>query len=179
MDDSALAMARRARRHNPFSYSPANLSVVMFLDAGELDSAAAVCEAVKRLALDPCDEWLALRRGRAAEVVAARRAHPPSDPADMMRLVEALARSGDIPAARRELAAALKVAGSRYVREDGVAGAYLALGDTSRALEWLERGVAAQAANISQLNRTWRFQPLHGNARFAAIVRKVGLELRP
>ena len=118
-------------------------------------------------------------QGRAAEVVVARKAHPPTDPADMMRLAEALARTGDTVAARRQLSAALAAAGKRYVREDGVASAYLALGDTSRALEWLDRGVAAQAANISQINRTWRFQPLHSNARFAAIVRKVGLELRP
>jgi eukaryotic-like serine/threonine-protein kinase len=180
LDDSAVAVVRRARRRNPYSYSPMNLAMVMFLDAGQVDSATTVCEAVKRLAAsDPCDEWLALRQGRAAEVVVARKAHPPTDPADMMRLAEALARTGDTVAARRQLSAALAAAGKRYVREDGVASAYLALGDTSRALEWLDRGVAAQAANISQINRTWRFQPLHSNARFAAIVRKVGLELRP
>ena len=69
--------------------------------------------------------------------------------------------------------------GSRYVREDYVAAAYLALGDTARTLEWLERGLDAQAANMAQINRAWRFKPLHGNPGFAAIVRKAGLKLWP
>ena len=41
LDDSAPAVVRRARRHNPFSFAPANLAVVVFLDQGMLDSAAA------------------------------------------------------------------------------------------------------------------------------------------
>ncbi|HEX3233410.1 MAG TPA: serine/threonine-protein kinase [Gemmatimonadales bacterium] len=179
LDDSALAVMRRARRHNPFSYGPMNLNVILFGDLGMLDSATAVCQALRRLASDPCDEWLLLRRGRAAEIIAARKATPATKPEDMMRLAEALARAGDAVAARRQLSAALSAAGTRYVREDGVAGAYLALGDTSRALEWLDRGLAAQAANMSQINRAWRFQPLHGNPAFAAIVRKAGLQLSP
>jgi tetratricopeptide (TPR) repeat protein len=179
LDDSAMAVGRRARRHNPFSYSPMNMAASLFIDRGQLDSATAVCQALRRLAADPCNEWILLRQGRAAEIVAARKTTPATDPADMVRLAEALARAGDAAAARRQLAAALKAAGTRYVREDGVAAAYLALGDTGSALEWLDRGVAALAANISQIHRHWRFQPLHGNARFAAIVRNVGLELRP
>jgi hypothetical protein len=60
-----------------------------------------------------------------------------------------------------------------------VASVYLALGDTARTLDWLERGLAAQAANMPQVNRTWRFKALHGNPGFAAIVRKAGLPLWP
>ena len=39
--------------------------------------------------------------------------------------------------------------GSRYVREDNVAAVYLALSDTARTLEWLGRGLDAQAANMA------------------------------
>jgi len=97
----------------------------------------------------------------------------------MLSLAEALARAGDTAAARRQLSAALVAAGTRYVREDYVAAAYLALGDTARTLEWLERGLDAQAANMAQINRAWKFKPLHGNPGFAAILRKAGLKLWP
>jgi tetratricopeptide (TPR) repeat protein len=179
LDDSALAVVRRARRHNPFAYAPTNLAGTIFSNLGMLDSATAACQALRRLATDTCDERLLIQRGRAAEVVAARRARPPTDRADMLNLAEALARAGETVAARRQLSAALAAAGARYVREDYVAGVYLALGDTARALEWLERGLDAQAANMAQINRAWRFQPLHGNPGFAAILRKAGLQLWP
>jgi eukaryotic-like serine/threonine-protein kinase len=179
LDDSALAVVRRARRHNPFAYEPVNLAETIFANTGMLDSATAACQELQRLAPDPCDEPLLIQGGRAAEVVAARKAHPPTGPATMLSLAEALARAGDTVAARRQLSVALVAAGTRYVREDYVAATYLALGDTSRALEWLDRGLDAQAANMAQINRAWRFKPLHGNPGFASIVRKAGLKLWP
>jgi hypothetical protein len=90
-----------------------------------------------------------------------------------------LALAGDTAAARRQLSAVLAAVGTRYVREDYVAAVYLALGDTSRTLEWLDRGLAAQAANMAWINRAWRFKPLHGNRGFAAIERKAGLKPWP
>lgn len=178
-DDSALAVTRRARRHNPLAYDPMNFAATIFSNLGMLDSATAVCQALRHLAQDPCDERLLIQRGRAAELVTARKANPPAGPVELLNFAEALARTGDTAAARRQLTAALTTAQSRYVREDYVAGVYLALGDTARTLEWLERGVAAQAANMAQVNRTWRFKPLHGNPRFAKIVRQLGLQLWP
>jgi hypothetical protein len=97
----------------------------------------------------------------------------------MLNLADALARAGDTAGGRRQLATALGAAGSQYLREDYVAAAYLALGDTGRSLEWLDRGLTAQAANMAQINRNWRFKPLHGNPGFAAILRKAGLKLWP
>jgi serine/threonine-protein kinase len=179
LDDSATAVVRRARRHNPFSFAPANLAVVIFLDRDMVDSASAACQALRRLADDRCDANVLMRRGRAAEAVTILKRTPPTKPEEMLLLSEALARSGDAAAARRELSAALAAAGPRYVREDYVAFAYLALGDTVRTLEWLDRGLTAEAANMAWINRNWRFEPLHGNAGFAAILRKAGLQLVP
>jgi eukaryotic-like serine/threonine-protein kinase len=180
LDDSALAVVRRARRHNPFSFAPTNLAIVIFLDRGMLDSATVACQAVRRLAVaDFCEPNLLLRQGRAAEAVAAMKATPPTRPEDMLILADALARAGDAVAARRQLSAALAAAGPRYVREDYVAAAYLSLGDTARALEWLDRALTAQAANMAWINRNWRFRPLYGNPGFAAILRKAGLRPFP
>jgi TolB-like protein/tRNA A-37 threonylcarbamoyl transferase component Bud32/Tfp pilus assembly protein PilF len=178
-DDSALAVVRRARRHNPFSFAPTNLAETIFSNLGMLDSATVLCQALQRNASYSCAEKLLIQQGRAAEVVAARKARPPTTPEEMLDLAEALARAGDTAAARRQLSAALTAAGSRYVREDYVAGVYLALGDTTRTLEWLERGLDAQAANMAQINRAWKFKPLHGNPGFADIVKRAGLRLLP
>jgi serine/threonine-protein kinase len=179
LDDSATAVVRRARRHNPFSFAPTNLAIVIFLDRDMVDSAAAACQALRRLSADRCDANILMRRGRAAEAVAILKRAPPTKPEDMLLLSEALARSGDAAAGRRELTAALAAAGRGYVREDYVAFAYLALGDTARTLEWLDRGLTAEAANLSWINRNWRFRPLYGNPGFAAILRKAGLQPVP
>jgi serine/threonine-protein kinase len=179
LDDSASSVVRRARRHNPFSFAPTNLAIVIFQDLGMTDSASASCQALRRLTDDRCDVNILVRQGRAAEAVATLKRTPPTRPEDMLILSEALARSGDAAAARRELSAALAAAGGRYVREDYVAFAYLALGDTARTLEWLDRGLTAEAANMSWINRNWRFQPLHGNPGFAGILKKAGLKLVP
>ena len=179
LDDSATAVVQRARRHNPFSFAPTNLAIVIFLDRSMLDSATAACQALRRLADDRCNANLLMRRGRAAEAITVLQALPPTRPEDMLILSEALARVGDVAAARRELSAALAAAGSHYVREDYVAFAYLALGDTARTLEWLDRGLTAEAANMAWVNRNWRFQPMHGNPGFAAILRKAGLQPLP
>jgi serine/threonine-protein kinase len=180
LDDSALAVVRRARRHNPFSFAPTNLANVIFLDRGMLDSATVACQALRRLAAaDICEVHLLIRRDRAAEAVTAMTATPPTRPEDMLILAEALARAGDAAAARRQLSAALAAAGSRYVREDYVGAVYLSLADTARTLEWLDRGLTAQAANMAWINRNWRFRPLYGNPGFAAILRKAGLQPLP
>jgi eukaryotic-like serine/threonine-protein kinase len=179
LDDSGTAVVRRARRHNPYSFAPTNLAVVIFLDRDMVDSAMAACQDLRRLADDRCNANVLMRQGRAAEAVAILKAPPPTKPEDMLLLSEALARSGDAAAARRELSAALVAAKSHYVREDYVALTYLALGDTARTLEWLNRGLTAQAANMSWINRNWRFRPLHANPGFAAILRKAGLQPIP
>jgi hypothetical protein len=107
------------------------------------------------------------------------KASSPAAPEDTLIFAEALARAGDAAAARSRLSAAVSGVRQRYVREDYVAFAYLALGDTARALEWLDRGLVSQAANMAWINRSWRFRPLYGNPGFAAILRKAGLQRLP
>ena len=179
LDDSALVVLRRARRHNPFAFAPLNATVAIMTNTGMLDSAFVLCQEVQRIAINPCDEQLLIMEGRAAEVVANRKTRPPANQEEMLDLAQALARAGDAVGARRQLAATLEAQGSRYVREDYVAGAYLALGDTARTLEWLNRGLDAMAANMAQINRGWRFKALHGYPPFEAIVRKAGLQPWP
>jgi serine/threonine-protein kinase len=176
LDDSALAVLRRGRRHNPFAFAPLNATVSVMSNIGALDSATIICQELQRIGPNPCGEQLQIQQGRAAQVVAARKTLPPATQEEMMDLALALALAGDAPGARRQLAITLDRPGSGYVREDYVAAVYLALGDTAKTLDWLNRGLEAMAANMAQINRNWRFQSLHGYPPFDAIVRKAGLK---
>ena len=179
LDDSALAVFRRARRHNPFAFAPLNGIVAVMSNAGMLDSAIVLCRVLQQMGPHSCGDQLLMQMGRAREVVVAWKAKPSTTPDETLDLAEALALAGDPTGARRELSAALSAAGSRYVREDNVAAVYLALSDTARTLEWLGRGLDAEAANMATINRNWRFKPLHGYPPFDAIVRKAGLQPSP
>ena len=59
LDDSALAVVRRARRHNPFAFAPTNLAETIFSNLGMLDSATALCQALQRIASYSCAETAA------------------------------------------------------------------------------------------------------------------------
>jgi serine/threonine-protein kinase len=175
--DSGLAVIRRSRRHNPFTYEPLNAARRVFADLGMLDSAAVMCDGMQRLVpTEACTVIDLMLRGRYAEAVAQARSG-----ADSARGVSAVLRArlvalaGDTVTARRQLAAVLDAAAKRYVQEDKIAVVYLALGDTTRALDWLERGLDARDANMSHFNREWEFKALHTNARFIALVRAAGL----
>jgi hypothetical protein len=94
-------------------------------------------------------------------------------------LAYSLALAGETSEARRELAKAVAAARTQYVREDAVAAAYLSLGDRDEAIRWLERGLEADAANITSLNVSELFVELRSDPRFQAIVRRAGLPVVP
>jgi Flp pilus assembly protein TadD len=60
-----------------------------------------------------------------------------------------------------------------------VARVALGLGDTAKALDWLERAVAQRDNSFSEEPLASSvYDPLRGNARFAEVVRRVGLDPR-
>jgi hypothetical protein len=58
-----------------------------------------------------------------------------------------------------------------------VAVAYVGLGDTVRALDWLERAAAGRDPYLLAmgLTPTW-FDPLRGDRRFGEVARSIGLD---
>ena len=56
-----------------------------------------------------------------------------------------------------------------------VAQVYVALGDQTRALDWLERGVGTDPYLV-YLGIDPTFRPLHAEPRFRVLLKKVGLD---
>jgi serine/threonine-protein kinase len=81
------------------------------------------------------------------------------------------------PADARRLLSELEQEAGRGGAASPVSIAYVGLGDTVRALDWLERAAAAKDPYLlaMSLTATW-FDPLRGDPRFAPIARTLGLD---
>lgn len=88
---------------------------------------------------------------------------------------EVLARSGRAGEARATLAVMDSMSRSAYVTAYATALVHAALGQRDSAFAWLDRGVAERTHWLVWLNRDPRWQPIRGDPRFAALVRRVGL----
>jgi len=64
-----------------------------------------------------------------------------------------------------------------YVSPVDIATVYTGLGERDRAFEWLERGLSGRAYGLVFVTTDPRFEPLRGDQRFTALVRKVGLPI--
>jgi serine/threonine-protein kinase len=60
-----------------------------------------------------------------------------------------------------------------------VAAAFAQAGDRDRAIEWLERGYAAHEPTMLHVPATIAFEPLRDDARFQALLRRIGLRMPP
>jgi serine/threonine-protein kinase len=84
------------------------------------------------------------------------------------------AKLGDSSAARAQTRKMEEAAKHRYVSADALAGAYVAVGDTARALNMLERAADDRAFTLIFLPYSPMFTALHGNPRYEKIVKQVG-----
>jgi serine/threonine-protein kinase len=176
--DSAVAANRRAIALDPLDpYQRVALAWTL-ISANRLDEA--VAQAREALALDP-HYGLAYVRIGYAQLIAGH----PAAALESYRRVEgfvprsqagravALARLGRRDEARRVLANMERDAARHYVSGEGIAWAYLALGDTDRAILWLERAVRDRTSNLLRLATDPRWAPARGDPRFVALVREV------
>ena len=62
-----------------------------------------------------------------------------------------------------------------YVSADAIASAYAAIGDTTRALDMLERAANEHSFTLIFLGEFLWFESLHGNPRYRKIVERVGV----
>jgi TolB-like protein/tetratricopeptide (TPR) repeat protein len=86
-----------------------------------------------------------------------------------------LAQLGDTTAARAKLQDLIDAAKRGYTSADALAGAYAAIGDSSKTLELLERAADDRAFTFVFLTRYPMFDSLHDNPRFKALVDRVGV----
>jgi serine/threonine-protein kinase len=90
-------------------------------------------------------------------------------------LVFALARAGDLAAARRRLAELEALAAERYVPPTKLAIAYLGLGERERALEWLARAIVTRDDRLVYLAVDVHLRGLRADPGFREIAAAVGL----
>jgi len=67
-----------------------------------------------------------------------------------------------------------KYANSQASGQD-VAAVYIALGDNDRAFEWLEKDFQVRSGLLSQIRWEPYFNPIRGDARYADLLRRMGL----
>lgn len=148
--DSSIAMGRRAISLAPQLWAPHAFLGSAYLFLGRAEEA--VPELERAVALDP---EVSLFRGV---------------------LAYGYGRTGRAAEARR-LTAELEREAARGGSPTPLAVAYLGLGETGRALEWLERAAAARDPYMLQMSLTpgW-FDPIRNEPRFAAVARQLGLD---
>ena len=91
---------------------------------------------------------------------------------------QALALSGRRGPARAELDRVLELSKQRYVAAYDIALIYAALGDGPGTFSWLERAVDDRSTLSNFLALDPMFEALHGDPRFAALVRRIGVYRR-
>ncbi|HEY6643326.1 winged helix-turn-helix domain-containing protein [Povalibacter sp.] len=88
---------------------------------------------------------------------------------------QALALAGRRDEALAELTRVLKKSRERYVAAHDVALIYAALGDTESTFHWLERAMEDRSTLLVFLAHEPGFDALHGDPRFASLVRRIGI----
>ncbi|HEV3456407.1 MAG TPA: protein kinase [Thermoanaerobaculia bacterium] len=84
-------------------------------------------------------------------------------------------RSGDRDAARRALGELHAAAGQRHVSAWYFAMVHAGLGESDEAFSYLDQAVAERAGLLAHLGVDQAFDPLRGDARFDALLRRIGL----
>ncbi|WP_405232537.1 tetratricopeptide repeat protein [Lentisalinibacter salinarum] len=179
----ARDLLRRARELDPlFPLMYAN-SAVVALQAGDPDGAVEFAR--QAVAMNP-EFWVGhLHLGSALRALGDResalRAYADADrlSAGNSKAVSyrghTLARLGRDAEARQILARLIGRSEERYLPPVAIAVVYAGLGEDDEALLWLERALLARDVHLIGLTRDTRFEALHGNRRFEALVESAGI----
>jgi TolB-like protein/Tfp pilus assembly protein PilF len=180
--EEALAEIRRAREIDPLSLRINANEGQFLLHAGQSDEALARLQ--KTFELDP-NFWLAhlfaasayIEKGMYVEAIAeARKARELSGASTHPTafLAYALAKSGKQAEARSLLEELLKLSQERYVSPYNIALIHNGLGETDKALAWLEKGFQQRDPKMAFLKVERKWNNLRDDTRFQYLLRRVG-----
>ena len=182
--DAALAESRRAWELDPLSLSISAYSILSAAWARRFDEPwveqlRQLIESdadlgIGRLYLGWAYAWTG-RWGDALRVADSFSGAGASRPPVQGLRAYARARRGDVPGARQALGELHATAAQRYVTAWVFAVVYTGLGENGEALSWLERAYDEHAGMVANLGIDPIFDPLRGEARFAALLRRLGL----
>jgi TolB-like protein/tetratricopeptide (TPR) repeat protein len=181
--DQAVAQVEKARELDPLSpVVLTNVGWTMSYAGRTQDAIAAYHEA---LALDPNYVQAHMRLAAAhanlgqfdaalAQNEIVSRLRGPDAP-DLIGAANIYAMAGRRHEARQVLDEFLTLAGTGYVPPFGLAQPYALLGDFDRAFELLERAYQERSNGMAYLAVDRVFAPVHADARFQDLLRRVGL----
>lgn len=181
--EEALALARRAQRLDPVSPgAQMNVGVILYFARRYDDAVMAIKET---LDLDPDfgPAYVTLGRIYVAKGMPDRAVAELERARDLMGrrpdvltpYAYALARAGRQREARTMLDGLQDLSKPRPAAPVRLALVHIALGETDRAFEWLEKAIEARDWQMALLNVEPAFDPLRSDQRFATLVERVGL----
>ncbi len=180
--DEAVAWAERGRELDPLAVSGSSIAWILFQSHRYNE---AIHELRSALAVQPDDASALMYLGFALSAN--------NQPADAIPVLEkAISVSSGSPAATGVLIRAYSHAGRRkdalrllaelkkrksagYVPAGAFVNAYLGLGENDQAFAWLEQAYQEQSNILQFLKVHPYFDPIRADARFAELVRRVGL----
>jgi tetratricopeptide (TPR) repeat protein len=178
--DQAIESMRQAQALDPVT--PAYSALVGMLMMYDRRYDDAIEQLTRTLEMNPelptARVYLAatfLRTGRYDEALAQLDRVRTATPGSAGYRGQALALSGRRSEALAEAQRLERESSVRYVSAYDVATVYAALGDTGRALDWLERAFSERAQLIGWLPREPVFDSLRGEPRYAALVAQLDL----
>jgi TolB-like protein/thioredoxin-like negative regulator of GroEL len=181
--EEALALARRAQQLDPVSpAAQMNVGVILYF-ARRYDDAVVAIKETLDLAPDFGPAYVTLGRIYVAKGMPDRAVAELERARDLMGrrpdvltpYAYALARAGRQREARAMLDGLRETAKPQAPAPVRVALVHIALGETDRAFEWLEKAIEARDWQMALLNVEPAFDPLRSDQRFAALVERVGL----
>jgi TolB-like protein/Tfp pilus assembly protein PilF/class 3 adenylate cyclase len=179
--DNGLKEIRTAIRLDPLSPIIGSMSVTIYVANDRFDEALA--EAKRTMEIDPnyiyFEPNLALvyrEQGKLKQALEIyqrleQTRHQPS-----AGLAITYARLGRKEDARRALAELIRVANNSYFPGEAIASVYVALGENDEAFRWLDRAIKEHSGAIHGIGVEREFRALHSDARFAEVLRRIGLD---
>jgi tetratricopeptide (TPR) repeat protein len=179
--DEAAAQMREAVRADPLSPIVSNFAALAYLCLGQADEA--IAEGKRTLQLDPnyLYEFPILaeayrNKGMFAEAIDVYKKAQEATGVPQRGLGVTYARMGRMSDARQVLADLKKVAEKRYIPSEDVASVCVAVGDIEEAFTWLDRACQEHSGPLHAIAVREDFTPLHSDPRFAAILKRIGLD---
>jgi serine/threonine protein kinase/tetratricopeptide (TPR) repeat protein len=181
--DEAQASMKRAQQLEPVSLPISVALAAVFYYAHQNDQAIDQCR--RAIVMDPQFSAAHIFLGRAyeqkgsyAEAIAElKQALQLSEggSGELAALGHAYAQSGDRAEAQKILKELITRSAQTYVQPMWIAVIYAALGDKEEAFPWLRKAVGDRSVWLIYLNVDPIFDSLRADARFADVVRQVGL----
>lgn len=180
----ALAKIKRARELDPLNLRVNAIEGMLLLYAGQNDDAIAGLQ--KTLELDPnfrlANMFAArayIEKGMFAEAIAATRRARTVSAASTEPIaygVYALAKSGKTVEARAALDEMIELSKTRWVPPYNFALAYNALGETEKALDYLEKAFAEKDVRMVWLKVEPKWNNLRSELRFIELMRRMNFQ---